>query len=189
MYNTSVTWTFCLFQVFLDFLDQEKKTSESYFRAKLKEREFWQDLQLSGVLEFWKFEMGDRKYLLYCLWAEREWKTIPLPALKSYGWVSCDYSISSAPFVSELRLWQWNLEIWPEMSRSRAWQLSFKVWNGKIEGIFAIWERRKWEYFVVSNFILSNIYINDDWSITIVFHDVIGSVSKCSERSLADINK
>ena len=44
-------------------------------------------------------------------------------------------------------------------------------------------------YFVVSNFILSKIYVNDDWSITIVFHDVIGSVSKYSERSLADINK
>ena len=39
------------------------------------------------------------------------------------GWVHCDYNVSSAPFVSELRLWEWNLEIWAEMSRSRAWQL------------------------------------------------------------------
>ena len=38
------------------------------------------------------------------------------------GWVHCDYNISSAPFVSELRLWEWNLEIWAEMSRSQAWQ-------------------------------------------------------------------
>ena len=45
------------------------------------------------------------------------------------------------------------------------------------------------QYFAVSNFILSNIYINDDLTITIPFHDVIGSVSKYSERSLADINK
>ena len=51
------------------------KTSESYFRVKLEKREFWQNLQLSGVLEFWKLEMGDRKYLLNCLWAEREWKS------------------------------------------------------------------------------------------------------------------
>jgi len=47
-------------------------------------------------------------------------KTILLPALKSYwwwvvGWVSCDYNVSSDPFVSELRLWEWNLEIWAEM--------------------------------------------------------------------------
>ena len=103
-------------------------TSESYFRVKLKEWELWQDLQLSGVLEFWKLEMGDRKYLLYGLWAERECKTIPLPALKSYGWwvggwlVSCDYSVSSAPFGFELKLWEWNLEVSAEMSRSRAWQ-------------------------------------------------------------------
>ena len=34
-------------------------------------------------------------------------KSIPLPALKS-----------SAPFIFELRLWEWKLEIWAEMSRS-----------------------------------------------------------------------
>ena len=27
------------------------------------------------------------------------------------GWVHCDYNVSSAPFVSELRLLEWNLEI------------------------------------------------------------------------------
>ena len=40
------------------------------------------------------------------------------------GWVHCDYNVSSAPFVSELRLLEWNLEIWAKMSRSRAWQYS-----------------------------------------------------------------
>ena len=49
-----------------------------------------------------------------------------LPALKSCWWwvVHWDYSVSSAPFVSELRLSEWNLEILAEMSRSRAWQKS-----------------------------------------------------------------
>ena len=55
-------------------------------------------------------------------------KTIHLLALKSYGWwVSCDYNVSSAPFVSELRLWEWNLEIWAEMSRSWAWQWTISI--------------------------------------------------------------
>ena len=33
-----------------------------------------------------------------------------------------DFSMNSTPFVSELRLWELNLEIWAEKSRSRAWQ-------------------------------------------------------------------
>ena len=37
---------------------RKSKTSESYFRVKLEEREFWQDLQLSGVLDFQKLEAG-----------------------------------------------------------------------------------------------------------------------------------
>ena len=56
-------------------------------------------------------------------------KIIILPALKSYGWwwwVHCDYNVSSAPFLSELRLWEWNLDIWAKKSRSRAWQLQFE---------------------------------------------------------------
>ena len=38
------------------------------------------------------------------------------------GWVNCDYSISIVTFVFELRLWEWNSEIWAVMSRSWAWQ-------------------------------------------------------------------
>ena len=40
------------------------------------------------------------------------------------GWVvvQWDYSVSSAPFLSELRLWELSREIWAEKSRSRAWQ-------------------------------------------------------------------
>ena len=50
-----------------------KDKSESFFRVKLEERKFWQDLQLSGVLEFWKLEMGDRKYpLIVCELKESE---------------------------------------------------------------------------------------------------------------------
>ena len=38
------------------------------------------------------------------------------------GWVQWDYNVSSAPFLTELRLWELSLEIWAETSRSRAWQ-------------------------------------------------------------------
>ena len=37
------------------------------------------------------------------------------------------FNISSAPFVSDLRLWELNLEIWAEKSRSRAWQNLFNL--------------------------------------------------------------
>ena len=45
-------------------------TSESYFRVK-------REGVLTGssvVRSFGVLKMADRKYLLYCLWAEREWK-------------------------------------------------------------------------------------------------------------------
>ena len=37
----------------------------------------------------------------------------------------CDFNINSAPFISELRLWELNLEIWTEKSRSRTWQYHY----------------------------------------------------------------
>ena len=46
-----------------------------------------------------------------------------LLALESFQWVvHWDYIVSSAPFLTDLRLWELNLEIWAERSRSRAWQ-------------------------------------------------------------------
>ena len=58
--------------------------------------------------------MGDRKYLWFC--ELKESKNRPSTSFKKLwvvggGWVSCDYNVSSAPFVSELRLSEWNLEI------------------------------------------------------------------------------
>ena len=52
-------------------------------------------------------------------------KFIILPAFKSCWWwvvVHYDFNISSAPFASELRLWELNSETWAKSIRSRAWQ-------------------------------------------------------------------
>ena len=60
--------------------------------------------RISSRQEFGNFENWK------CIVCElKESESNPSPALKSYGWVgggwvSCDYSVSSAPFVSELRL-------------------------------------------------------------------------------------
>ena len=80
--------------------------------------------RISSCQEFWNFqnskwEIKKISFVLFVSW--KRVKTI-LPVLKSYGWVSCDFSVSSAPIISELRLWEWNLEIWAETSRSWAWQ-------------------------------------------------------------------
>ena len=51
------------------------------------------------------------EYLSLVLWAESEWKLSFHQLLKVVGgggggWVHWDYNVSSAPFVSELRLWE-----------------------------------------------------------------------------------
>ena len=100
------------------------KTSESCFRVKLEERELRQDLQLLGVLEFWKmkFDIGQKQRknvgvlarLLHSIFIGSA--LVPLSfdlwVEKSCWWengeaiVFYDYSISSGPFFLWSLTWE-----------------------------------------------------------------------------------
>ena len=72
-------------------LKNKKKTSESYFRVKLEKTKFWQDLQSSGVWEFWKLEMGVE--IIFCIvWELKESENYPSTSFKKLwvvgGWVT-----------------------------------------------------------------------------------------------------
>ena len=69
-----------------------------------------------GILELenWKWEIEN----IFCIVCElKESENHLSTSFKKLwvvvvgGWVHCDYNVSSAPFVSELRLLEWNLEI------------------------------------------------------------------------------
>ena len=59
-------------------------------------------------------KMGNLRWKISLVWfvSWKRVKIIILPAFKSCWWVVVhwDYNVSSAPFVSELRLWELNLE-------------------------------------------------------------------------------
>ena len=71
-------------------------------------------------------KIGNLRWKISFVWfvSWKRVKIIILPAFKSCWWVVVhwDYNVSSAPFVSELRLWELNLETWAKRSRSRARQ-------------------------------------------------------------------
>ena len=82
-----------------------------HYECELTESDFLPSISFEK-LRLWEFSWADREWLsaFYQLWKV------------SGGWVQWDYNVSSAPFVSEFRLWELSIEIWAEMSRSRAWQ-------------------------------------------------------------------
>ena len=94
-----------------------KSTSESSSNRDIFDHIF--NCQESWNCENWKLELVNI-FSLVVSW--KGVKLLILPALESCGWVHWDYYVSSAPFVSELSLREWNLKFWAKMSRSRAWQ-------------------------------------------------------------------
>ena len=71
--------------------------SKSYFRVKLKEREFWQDLHLSGVLEFGKLEIGDGKPKIKKreFWVKKSISEV-IEISETWHWLDQDLSLTIA---------------------------------------------------------------------------------------------
>ena len=108
----------------------ESSSKRGSFERISSHQEFWN-------FENWKWEIEN----IFCIVCElKESENHLSTSFKKLwvvgGWwwwwwwvVHWDYSVSSAPFVSELRLWELSLEIGAKTSRSQAWQ----QWQGQIK--------------------------------------------------------
>ena len=91
---------------------EENETNESYFGVKLEEREFLQDLQSSGVLEFWNFE--NRKWkienIFYIVCELKELQNHLSTNLKKLwvggGWMT---TVNCRTYIIEQMEMQWSI--------------------------------------------------------------------------------
>ena len=94
--------------------------SESCFRVKLEERVFWQDHQLSGVLEYRKTEMGHLTHEMGIELRTSDFWDLGVEKKKLIFMRKSSECDSQSHSESYFRTWR--IELWDLRSRSRAWQ-------------------------------------------------------------------
>ena len=108
-----------------------KNTTELYWK-----REFRQDF-----FENWKQEM-ENIFSLVCKLKQSKThhSTFFKKLLVVVGWVHRDFSVSSAPVVYKLRLWELNLETWAEMIRAKL-EIKWKQeWSSMESNSYENWD-------------------------------------------------
>ena len=109
------------------------QTSESYFRVKLEEREFWEDLQSSEVLEFWKLQIEN----IFCIVCElKESENHPFTSFKKLlvvgGWL-VGWAVIITTWNFQKLEWKFQAQINSHLKGSfKKKAVNFQNWYGPV---------------------------------------------------------